>query len=105
MERRAEARWRGNLKDGRGTLRTSSGELADAPYSFATRFEESKRGTKPEELVAAAHAGGFAMALAAKLAERRLTAESIDASATVTIERAEACFTVTRSPLDVRARV
>jgi osmotically inducible protein OsmC len=104
MKRNASAEWRGDLKSGKGTVSTASGVLTNTQYSFSTRFEDGK-GTNPEELIAAAHAGCFAMALSAQLGERGMTAESLQATATVTLEKLEAGFTVTASDLKLRARV
>ena len=102
--RKASAEWRGGLKDGKGTISTDSGVLQTTQYSFSTRFEEGK-GTNPEELVAAAHAGCFAMAFSAQLGEAGLTAESIRAQATVTLEKVADGFAVTASHLELRARI
>ncbi len=104
IRRKGNAIWNGGLKDGRGTVTTSSGVLSNAQYSFGTRFEEGK-GTNPEELVAAAHAGCFAMALSAQLGEAGLRPENIDATATVTLDKTDGGWTVTKSHLDVTARV
>lgn len=104
MKRKASAVWRGGLKDGRGTISTDSGVLADTQYSFSTRFEEGK-GTNPEELIAAAHAGCFSMALSGQLGEAGLKAETINTSATVTLEKTAAGFTITAVHLEVKARV
>ena len=105
MQRKAQAVWQGGLKDGKGTLSTpDSGVLADTPYSFGTRFEQAK-GTNPEELIGAAHAGCFSMALSAQLGEAQLKAERIETTATVTLEKTDAGFTVTQVHLDVAARV
>jgi osmotically inducible protein OsmC len=104
MTRKASAVWRGGLKDGKGTVSTGSGVLKETQYSFGTRFEQGV-GTNPEELVAAAHAGCFAMALSAQLGEAGLTADSIQAGATVTFDKTDAGWTVTRSHLDVTARI
>ena len=84
MKRKASAIWRGGIKDGRGSISTDSGVLANTQYSFATRFENGV-GTNPEELIAAAHAGCFSMALSGQLGAAGLTAESISTEATVTI--------------------
>ena len=92
------------MKDGRGTVSTQSGVLENAQYSFGTRFESGK-GTNPEELIAAAHASCFSMALSVILGEAGLTADSIQTTATVTLEKQEAGFSVTSSHLDVRARI
>ena len=104
MKRSASAVWKGGLKDGRGTISTQSGVLADTQYSFSTRFEEGK-GTNPEELVAAAHAGCFSMALSAQLNNAGQTAESIETEATVTLDKTDAGFTITAVHLKVRAKV
>jgi osmotically inducible protein OsmC len=104
MKRKASAIWRGSLMDGNGALNTQSGVLSGTQYSFKTRFEQGI-GTNPEELVAAAHAGCFAMAFSAQLGEAGLKPESIEASATVTFEKTDAGWTVTRSDLDVTAVV
>jgi lipoyl-dependent peroxiredoxin len=104
MKRSASAVWNGSLKEGRGTISTESGVLADAQYSFSTRFEEGK-GTNPEELIAAAHAGCFSMALSAQLNNSGKTAERIQTQATVTLLKTDAGFTVTAVHLQVRAKV
>src|SRR6202795_1478479 len=104
MNRKASAIWRGGLKDGNGTISTDSGVLSNTQYSFSTRFENGV-GTNPEELIAAAHAGCFSMALSAQLGEAGLTADSIATTATVTMEKTEAGFTVTASHLDVHAKI
>lgn len=104
MKRKASAVWRGGLKDGQGTISTDSGALKDMQYSFAARFE-NEAGTNPEELVAAAHAGCFAMAFSLELGKAGLSAEHISATATVTIENTGGGFTVTESHLDVTAKV
>jgi osmotically inducible protein OsmC len=104
MKRSASAVWKGGLKDGRGSISTQSGVLADTQYSFSTRFEEGK-GTNPEELIAAAHAGCFSMALSAQLANAGRTAEHITTEATVTLDKTEAGFTITAVHLKVRAKV
>lgn len=104
MIRKASAVWNGSLKDGKGTISTDSGVLSSTPYSFATRFE-SARGTNPEELIAAAHAGCFTMALSAELGKAGITPESLETSAAVTLEKLEAGFTVTKVHLDVSARI
>ncbi len=104
MNRSASAEWRGNLKEGKGTISTDSGVLANTQYSFSTRFENGK-GTNPEELIAAAHAGCFAMALSNILGEKGMTANSIRAKATVTLEKVEGSFSVTKSHLVVEADI
>lgn len=104
MKRSASAVWRGGLKDGRGTISTQSGVLTDTQYSFSTRFEEGK-GTNPEELIAAAHAGCFSMALSGQLGNAGRTAESIQTEAIVTMDKTDAGFTITAVHLKVRAKV
>jgi osmotically inducible protein OsmC len=104
MQRKGSAVWNGDLKGGGGTVSTESGVLKDTQYSFSTRFENGI-GTNPEELVAAAHAGCFSMALSAQLGEAKLTPASVRTTATVTFEKTDAGFTVTRSHLDVVANV
>jgi osmotically inducible protein OsmC len=104
MKRKASAVWKGNLKDGRGKISSDSGVLSDTQYSFSTRFEEGK-GTNPEELIAAAHAGCFSMALSGQLGNAGLTAESINTTAAVTLEKTDAGFTITAVHLDVAAKV
>lgn len=104
MKRKASAVWKGGLKDGTGTISTQSGVLSDTQYSFSTRFEEGT-GTNPEELIAAAHAGCFSMALSGQLGNAGMTAENISTSASVTLEKTEAGFTVTKVHLDVTARI
>jgi lipoyl-dependent peroxiredoxin len=104
MERKASAVWKGNLREGAGSVSTQSGVLRDAPYSFTTRFENSS-GTNPEELIAAAHAGCFSMALSAQLMTLHLTPDKIATSATLTFEKLEPGWTITKIHLDVTARV
>jgi osmotically inducible protein OsmC len=104
MKRKASAIWRGGIKDGRGSISTDSGVLANTQYSFATRFENGV-GTNPEELIAAAHAGCFSMALSGQLGAAGLTAESISTEATVTIEKVAAGFAITAVHLDVKAKI
>lgn len=104
MKRSASAVWRGGLKDGKGTVSTESGVLKETQYSFATRFENGP-GTNPEELVAAAHAGCFSMALSGQLGAASLTAERIATSAAVTMEKLDAGWTVTKVHLDLVAKV
>ena len=104
MKRNASAEWRGGLKDGKGMISTDSGVLADTQYSFSTRFEEGV-GTNPEELIAAAHAGCFSMALSGQLGNANLTAESIRTTASIKLEKTDAGFTVTEVHLQVAARV
>ena len=104
MQRSATAVWNGTLKEGKGSISTPSGTLTDAPYSFLTRFENAK-GTNPEELIGAAHAGCFAMALSAQLSTMNFTPESIKVSATVSLEKLEAGWTISKIHLDLAARI
>ena len=104
IKRKASAQWNGGLKDGKGSISTDSGVLRDTQYSFGTRFENGA-GTNPEELIAAAHAGCFSMALSGQLTTAGTPPESIDTTATVTMEKTDAGFTVTKVHLDVTARV
>jgi osmotically inducible protein OsmC len=104
MERTSSAVWNGSLKEGKGTISTQSGILADAPYSFVTRFENGK-GTNPEELIGAAHAGCFTMALAAQLGTMNLTPQSLRTSAKVTLEKLDAGWTISKIHLDVTAQI
>src|SRR5579864_855630 len=100
MQRKASAVWQGNLKGGKGTISTASGVLSNTQYSFSTRFENGV-GTNPEELIAAAHAGCFAMAFSSELGKVGLKPESISVTATVTLEMLPTGPTVTESHLDV----
>src|SRR5271154_4186435 len=104
MVRKASAVWKGSLKEGKGTISTDSGVLSNTQYSFATRFENGK-GTNPEELIAAAHAGCFTMALSAQLGNAGITPESLETTASLTLEKLEAGFTITKIHLDVAARI
>src|ERR1700727_1072173 len=104
MQRKARAVWQGDLKDGKGTISTDSGTLKDTQYSFTTRFENGV-GTNPEELIAAAHAGCFSMALSAQLGNAGLTPESIETTAALTLEKTDAGFTITKIHLDLVANV
>lgn len=104
MKRSASAVWQGGLKEGKGTVSSASGVLSNSQYSFSTRFENGI-GTNPEELLAAAHAGCFAMALSAQLGQAGLTPERIDASATVTLDKTEGGFAITESHLEVKAKI
>jgi lipoyl-dependent peroxiredoxin len=104
MQRKASAVWRGGLKDGKGAVSATSGVLSNTPYSFTTRFENSP-GTNPEELIAAAHAACFSMALSAQLGAANLTPESINTSATLNMDKLDAGWTITTIQLDVSARV
>jgi osmotically inducible protein OsmC len=104
MQRTGSAHWSGGLKDGKGTVSTASGVLSKSQYSFGTRFENGT-GTNPEELIAAAHAGCFSMALSAQLGNAGLTADSIDTTATITLEKTDAGFSITASHLDVTVKI
>ena len=104
MKRKGSAVWSGGLKDGKGTVSTDSGVLEGTRYSFSTRFENGK-GTNPEELIAAAHAGCFSMALSGQLGKADLTAERIATTATVSLEKSEEGFAITAVHLDVSAKV
>ena len=104
MKRNASAEWKGGLKDGKGTISTDSGVLSNTQYSFSTRFEDGV-GTNPEELIAAAHAGCFSMALSGQLAQAGLTADSIRTTASVKLEKTDAGFAITSVHLEVKARV
>lgn len=104
MQRKGSAHWSGGLKDGRGSVSTASGVLNQTQYSFSTRFEDGI-GTNPEELLAAAHAGCFSMALSAQLGNAGMTAESIDTTATITLDKTDAGFSITASHLDVTVKI
>jgi len=104
MQRTASAVWNGSLMDGKGTISTASGILSDTPYSFRTRFEGAP-GTNPEELIAAAHAGCFTMALSAQLGTINVTPDSLRTTATVTLEKLDAGWTISKVHLDVTARI
>jgi len=103
MNRKANAVWNGDLKGGNGTMTVDSGVLQNAKYSFGTRFENAK-GTNPEELIAAAHAGCFSMALSGELGKAGITPDSVTTTATVTLEMLEKGPTVTESHLDVTVK-
>ena len=100
MQRKAFAAWQGGIRHGSGTLTTESKVLSNTPYSFATRFEAAP-GTNPEELLGAAHAGCFTMALSLILGEVGITHEKIDTSATVTLEKKDGGYAITHVHLDV----
>lgn len=102
MQRKAMAVWQGGLKDGKGTLTTESGILSKTQYSFSTRFEQGK-GTNPEELIAAAHAGCFSMALSAELGKANMTADTIQTNAAVVMEKLESGWAITSVHLDMTA--
>jgi osmotically inducible protein OsmC len=104
MVRKASAVWTGSLKEGKGTISTESGVLSNSQYSFSTRFENGK-GTNPEELIAAAHAGCYSMALSAQLGNAGITPQSLSTTASVTLEKLDSGFTVTKVHLDLTARI
>ncbi len=104
MKRKASAVWSGDLKSGKGKISTESGTLKETQYSFSTRFENGV-GTNPEELIAAAHAGCFAMAFSAELGKAGFKPEMISATATVTLEMLPTGPTVTESHLDMTAKI
>jgi osmotically inducible protein OsmC len=102
--RRAEAEWKGNLAEGSGRLKVGSGAF-DGPYSFKSRFEEGHAATNPEELIGAAHAGCFTMALTAQLSRAGITPTRIHTSASVTLEKVGEQFSITRIELDTEATI
>ncbi len=104
IKRTGSASWSGGLKDGRGSISTESGALKEHPYGFASRFE-GQRGTNPEELIGAAHAGCFTMALSNILGEAKLTAEKMDTTAAVTLEQVEGGFAITAVHLTLKAKI
>lgn len=104
MKRTASAVWLGDLKQGKGSLSTQSGVLKETQYSFATRFENGA-GTNPEELIAAAHAGCFTMALSASLGKAGFTPEKLSTQATLTLEQVEGNWTITTILLELNARI
>jgi len=104
IHRHGSAQWRGGIKDGRGAVSTESGALQNYPYGFASRFE-GQPGTNPEELLAAAHAGCFTMALSLILGENKLTADRMDTSARVTLEQVEGGYAITAVHLKLEARI
>ena len=104
MDRTATAEWQGGLKDGKGTVSTASGVLKETQYSFSTRFENGV-GTNPEELIAAAHAGCFTMALSAQLGEANLRPDSLRTEAKVTLDKVEGGFGITAIHLTTEARI
>ena len=104
MKKTASAHWQGGIKDGKGTISTQSGALKSAPYGFNTRFEDQP-GTNPEELLGAAHAGCFSMALSKELGEAGMTAERIDTQAEVTLDKADGGFAITAVHLTLKARI
>jgi osmotically inducible protein OsmC len=104
MQRTAQAHWHGDLKSGAGNLTTASKTLSQTPYSFVSRFEQGQ-GTNPEELLAAAHAGCFTMAVSAQLTTAGHPPESLDTTCTITLERKDGGFTITESRLEMKAKV
>jgi len=104
MQRKASAVWQGDLKAGKGTLSTDSSVLKQTPYSFHSRFE-SGIGTNPEELLAAAHAGCFTMALSAQLGGAGITAQKLETTATITLDKVGDGFSITKSHLDLVATI
>ncbi len=104
INRTASAAWSGGLRDGKGSISTESGALSAYPYGFAARFEGQK-GTNPEELLGAAHAGCFTMALSLILGEAKLTATQMDTSAKVTLEKLDDGFAITAVHLTLKARI
>ena len=104
INRHGSAQWQGGIKDGKGAISTESGALKAYPYGFSSRFE-GLPGTNPEELIAAAHAGCFSMALALILSEAKLTAEQIETSANVTLEKMDGGYAITAVHLTLKAKI
>ncbi|MCY1541435.1 Peroxiredoxin OsmC [compost metagenome] len=104
MKKTASAHWQGGIKDGKGTISTQSGVLSSAPYGFNTRFGDQP-GTNPEELIGAAHAGCFSMALSKELGDAGMTAESIDTKAEVTLDKVDGGFAISAVHLSLRAKI
>jgi osmotically inducible protein OsmC len=104
LKRSAQAQWQGDLKTGAGTISTASGTLANTPYSFHSRFEQGK-GTNPEELLAAAHAGCFTMAVSSQLTQAGLKAERLETNCTITLEQKDGSFAITESRLELKAKI
>ena len=104
MQRKASAVWKGGLKDGKGTISAPSGVLKETQYSFSTRFENGQ-GTNPEELIAAAHAGCFSMALSGQLGGANLTPESISTTVTLSLDKLDSGWAITASHIDVVGKV
>lgn len=104
MDRKAKAQWRGDLRSGKGTISSTSGVLSDTPYSFRDRFEDGPN-TNPEELLAAAHAACFSMALSMVLQGEGLKADSIETHCTITLDKEGEGFAIKRSHLDLTARI
>jgi osmotically inducible protein OsmC len=104
MKKTASAHWQGGIKDGKGTMSTESGALSEVPYGFNTRFEDQP-GSNPEELLGAAHAGCFSMALSKELGDAGMTADSIETRAEVTLEKKDGGFSITAVHLLLRAKI
>jgi osmotically inducible protein OsmC len=104
IKRNGSAVWSGGLKDGKGTVSTGSGVLKDSQYGFNTRFEDGP-GTNPEELIGAAHAGCFTMALSGQLGQAGMTAQELRTTATVSLEKVEGGFSITAIHLDLVAKI
>ena len=104
IKRHGSAAWQGGLKDGKGAISTESGALTAYPYGFASRFE-GQRGSNPEELIGAAHAACFTMALSLILGENKLRADQMDTAAEVTLEQVEGGFAITASHLTLKAKI
>ncbi|MDX1370335.1 OsmC family protein [Pseudomonas sp.] len=104
MKKTASAHWQGGIKDGKGTISSESGALKKVPYGFNTRFEDQP-GSNPEELLGAAHAGCFSMALSKELGDAGMTAESIDTRAEVTLDKQDGGFAITAVHLSLRAKI
>jgi osmotically inducible protein OsmC len=104
MQRTAQAQWRGDLKSGNGSLTTASRTLAHTPYSFVSRFEQGK-GTNPEELLAAAHAGCFTMDVSARLTKAGFPPDTLDTTCTITLDHKDGGFSITESHLELNAKV
>ena len=104
IHKKGQAHWEGDIKRGKGTISTESGALSEQPYGFNTRFE-GKAGTNPEELVGAAHAACFSMALSLMLGEEGYTPESIDTTATVSLDKVDGGFGITKVALESKVRL
>lgn len=104
IKRKGSAVWQGGIKDGNGAVSTESGALDDHPYGFSSRFEE-EQGTNPEELIGAAHAGCFSMALSLMLGEAGLTPESLQTTATVSLEQGDGGYSITAIHLELKGKV
>src|SRR4249920_1878968 len=104
INRKGSAAWQGGIKDGKGSISTESGAMKAYPYAFASRFE-GQRGSNPEELIAAAHASCFTMALSLILGEAKLVAEQMDTSAAVTLEQVQGGYAITAVHLTLKAKI